>query len=253
MNSNKGKAMSTDQHYATPLINSTRSMNQNNTTSQQQNKKVSVDESKVIKIDNLLTGPNKANSTLENDPFLKTQLNLLAGQDQRMRALVKRVEKNQKQTQNLLDQIEKEDLLVDQSKLTEVMKRAEQLEDEQDIYRQIYEEDHQEDGLEIVPEIKQGETFQMTTSIVSKEESEEQHSLIEPTITMNQQASEGLTAPTPLGQDYTTAYRESVIDNKRYKLFVTDAHKAKDKSVTMVNKLMEHAKKTGDKKAVTTL
>ena len=71
-------------------------MNQNNTTAQQQNKKASVDESKVIKIDKLLTGPNKGNSTLENDPFLKTQLNLLAGQDQRMRALVKRVEKNQK-------------------------------------------------------------------------------------------------------------------------------------------------------------
>lgn len=45
-----------------------------------------------------------------------------------MRELFRRVEKNQKQTQDLLDSIEKEDLLVD-STLVESMKRAETLEE----------------------------------------------------------------------------------------------------------------------------
>jgi hypothetical protein len=42
-------------------------------------------------------------------------------------------------------------------------------------------------------------------------------------------------------------------EEKRYKEFVVDAHKAKNRSKNMVNRLMEHAVKTGDKKAVTTL
>ena len=44
-----------------------------------------------------------------------------------MRALVKRVEKNQKQTQSLLDQLEKDEdvLMLDSTKLAETMKRAE--------------------------------------------------------------------------------------------------------------------------------
>ena len=40
---------------------------------------------------------------------------------------------------------------------------------------------------------------------------------------------------------------------KRYKEFVANAHKAKTRSQTMVNKLMDYAIKTGDKLAVTTL
>ena len=104
-----------------------------------------------------------------------------------MRDLVKRVENNQKQTQNLLDSIEKEDLLVD-SRLVESMKRAEAIEDKQVVTMQVFEADRKppkskSSELEIVPEIKQGETFQMTTSIVSNKEDSEL-SLNEPKFTI---------------------------------------------------------------------
>lgn len=54
-------------------------------------------------------------------------------------------------------------------------------------------------------------------------------------------------------KDAITAYREGINDSKRYKEFTKAAHEAKQKSRAMVNKLMEHARKAGDKKAVTTL
>lgn len=41
--------------------------------------------------------------------------------------------------------------------------------------------------------------------------------------------------------------------SKRYQQFVQDARKAREKSQNVVNKLIEHAIKTGDKEAVTTL
>ena len=51
-----------------------------------------------------------------------------------MRALVKRVERNQKQTQSLLDQLEKdEDVLLDSTKLADSMKRAEHIDEKQQI------------------------------------------------------------------------------------------------------------------------
>ena len=49
------------------------------------------------------------------------------------------------------------------------------------------------------------------------------------------------------------AHCNQITDNKRYKKFVSDARQARSKSRGMVNKLLDHAKKTGDKKAVTSL
>ena len=42
-------------------------------------------------------------------------------------------------------------------------------------------------------------------------------------------------------------------NTKRFKEFVDYAHKAKQKSGMMINRLIEHAVKTGDKKAVSIL
>ena len=47
--------------------------------------------------------------------------------------------------------------------------------------------------------------------------------------------------------------RSSVKANKRYKEFVRDAHRAKEKSQGVVGRMMELAKKKGDSTAVTTL
>ena len=91
----------------------------------------------------------------------------------------------------------------------------------------------------------------MTTSIVSKDS---EMTLNEQNMLLNQ-LSRQQTNTTPLEKENTVmnAYREQMSDNRRYKQFVKDAHEAKQKSRDMVSMLMDHAKKTGDKKAVTTL
>ena len=57
--------------------------------------------------------------------------------------------------------------------------------------------------------------------------------------------------PEPI--DDFTDYQMQEHDKMRYKEFVTDAHKAKDRSSAMVNRLLERAQRQNDKKAVAIL